>query len=59
MRNAENQQHQLLLPDHCAVYNVKYRRLQRGEGVWSNADTCGEGGRKTGHFSGRPLWTTP
>src|SRR6218665_3427316 len=37
------------------------RTSAKGEGAWSNADTCGQrgGGMKRGHFCGHPLWTTP
>ena len=47
----------ITLSDHRAVYDAKCGRPQReGEGVWSNADTCGQGGR--GFEKGSFLWTS-
>src|SRR6218665_3175308 len=53
----------ITLSDHRAVYDTKCRRPQGGGvGVWSNADTCGQGGggyKKGSFFAdvvyGRPL----
>src|SRR6218665_305504 len=39
----------ITLSDHRAVYDAKCGHPQRGRG-WSNADTCGQGCMKRGHF---------